>query len=111
MIAVHQNHDYKHYALGKDGMYGGEEAALNLKAAGGKEHLRCICDATHAVLKAGINGGRYWTMFDRAAPTLARFLRFRLWNPSLLLLLGATRPVWAALGLRSAASLARSKKW
>jgi hypothetical protein len=108
VIAIHQNHDYRYYALGKEGIYGGEEAALNLKAAGGKVHLRCIYDATHVVLKTGIkNCGRYWTMFDRAAPTLARFVRFRFWNPSLFLLLGATRPVWAALSLRTAATLAR----
>jgi hypothetical protein len=49
-------------------------------------------------------------IFDRAAPTLARFLHFRLWNPFPFFLLGAPRPVWAALGLRSAATMARSKK-
>lgn len=112
VIAVHQNHDYKHHAMGKQGMYGGEEAALNLKHAGGKEHLRCIGDATHVVLKNRIkkNFRRHWTKFDRAAPSLARFLRFRLWNPTFFFFLGITRPVRAALGLRSAATLARSKK-
>jgi hypothetical protein len=112
VIAVHQNHDYKHHALGKQGVYGGEEAALNLKLAGGKEHLRCIGDATHLVSQTRIrrNFRRHWTKFDRAAPSLARFLRFRLWNPTFFFLLGITRPLRAAIGLRSAATLARSKK-
>ena len=112
VIAVHQNHDYKHHALGKQGVYGGEEAALNLKLAGGKEHLRCIGDATHVVLKTRIrkNFRRHWTQFDRVAPSLARFLQFRLWNPTFFFLLGITRPLRAAIGLRSAATLARSKK-
>jgi hypothetical protein len=112
VIAVHQNHDYKHHALGKQGVYGGAEAALNLKLAGGKEHLRCIGDATHVVVKNGIrkNFRRHWTQFDRVAPSLARFLRFRVWNPTFFFLLGITRPLRNALGLRSPATLARSKK-
>lgn len=112
VMAVHQNHDYAHHPLGKAGVYAGEEAALNLRLAGGKEHLRCIGDATHVVLKTRIskNVRRYWTKFDRAAPTLARFLQFRLWNPTLFFFLGITRPLRTALGLRSRASLARSGK-
>jgi hypothetical protein len=112
VMAVHQNHDYKHHALGKQGVYAGEEAALNLKLAGGKEHLRCIGDATHVVSKNRIkkNFRRHWTQFDRAAPSLARFLQFRLWNPTLFFFLGITRPLRTALGLRSPATLARSKK-
>jgi hypothetical protein len=112
VIAVHQNHDYMHHPLGKSGVYAGEEVALNLQLAGGKQNLRCIGDATHVVLKNQLkkNFRRHWTKFDRAAPTLARFLRFRLWNPVFFFLLGLTRPLRAALGLRSAATLARSKK-
>jgi hypothetical protein len=112
VIAVHQNHDYAHHPLGKSGVYAGEEAALNLQLAGGKQNLRCIGDSTHVVLKTGIrkNFRRHWTQFDRAAPSLARFLRFRLWNPTFFFFLGITRPVRAALGLRSAATLARLKK-
>jgi hypothetical protein len=112
VIAVHQNHDYKHHPLGKSGVYAGEEADLNLRLAGGKQNLRCIGDATHVMLKTGIrkNFRRHWTKFDRAAPSLARFLRFRLWNPTFFFFLGITRPVRNALGLRSPATLARSKK-
>jgi hypothetical protein len=112
VIAVHQNHDYTHHPLGKNGVYAGEEVALNLRLAGGKQNLRCIGDATHVVSKNRIrkNFRRHWTKFDRAAPSLARFLRFRLWNPTLFFLMGLTRPLRAALGLRSPATLARSKK-
>lgn len=112
VIAIHQNHDYTHHPLGKSGVYAGEEAALNLRLAGGKQNLRCIGDATHVVLKTGIrkNFRRHWTKFDRSAPSLARFLRFRLWNPTLFFLFGITRPLRTALGLRSPATLARSKK-
>jgi hypothetical protein len=112
VIAIHQNHDYAHHPLGKSGVYAGEEAALNLRLAGGKQNLRCIGDATHVVLKTRIrkNFRRHWTQFDRVAPSLARFLQFRLWNPIFFLLLGITRPLRAVLGLRSPATLARSKK-
>jgi len=112
VIAAHQNHDYAHHPLGKSGVYAGDEAALNLRLAGGKHNLRCIGDATHVVLKNQVkrNFSRHWTRFDRVAPSLARFLQFRLWNPTLFFLLGITRPLRATLGLRSPATLARSKK-
>lgn len=112
VIAVHQNHEYKHHPLGKQGMYGGEQAELNLEAAGGKAHLRCIGDATHVVTEKGIkkNIWRHWSTFNRVAPSCARFLQFKLWNPTLFFFLGITRPLRTALGMRRRASVAPLKK-
>jgi hypothetical protein len=103
VTAIHQNHDYGHHAEGKHGVYTGEEAKLNLRLAGGLDNLRCIADATYVMEPRRIkkNTRRHWMKFDRAAPSLARFLQFRLWNPTLFFFLGITRPIRTALGLRS----------
>jgi hypothetical protein len=103
VTAIHQNHDYGHHPQGKHGVYGGDEAKLNLDLAGGLGHLRCIADATYVMGPRRINKNarRHWMKLDRAAPRLARFLQFRLWNPTLFFFLGITRPFRTALGLRS----------
>jgi hypothetical protein len=103
VTAIHQNHDYGHHPQGKQGVYAGEEAKLNLRLAGGLDNLRCIADATYVMDPRRIknNTKRHWMKFDRAAPSLARFLQFKLWNPTLFFFLGITRPIRTALGLRS----------
>jgi hypothetical protein len=103
VTAIHQNHDYRHHPQGQQGVYGGEEAKLNLELAGGLDHLRCIGDATYVIGPRRIkkNTKRHWMKVDRAAPSLARFLQFKVWNPTLFFFLGITRPLRTALGLRS----------
>jgi hypothetical protein len=102
VTAIHQNHDYGHHPLGKQGVYAGEEAQLNLRVAGGPGNLRCIGDATHVMGPRRIkrNTKRHWMKFDRTTASLARFLQFKMWNPTLFFFLGITRPLRTALGLR-----------
>jgi hypothetical protein len=53
VIAVHQNHDYSHHPQGKQGVWEGEEAKMNLQLAGGIGHLRIISDATRELMPSG----------------------------------------------------------
>jgi hypothetical protein len=94
VMAVHQNHDYRHHPQGREGVYGGEEAARNLELAGGWSHLRTISDA---MLILGPNRLRrnpkyYW-----------HFLVYRVWSPVWFGALALTRPLRTMLGLRSKA--------
>ena len=53
IVPVHQNHDYGYHALGKEGTNSDELALRNMELAGGKEHLRSVRDATHAITTGG----------------------------------------------------------
>ena len=101
--AVHQNHDYGYHPQGKLGVWNDEQAQRNFQLAGGGDHLRNIADATEILGPRGLraNRKRHWAAFKRAVGPAGRFLRFRLWNPIWFLLLGITRPLRQALGLRS----------
>jgi hypothetical protein len=108
---VHQTHDYRHHPEGRQGIYNGEEAELNVRLAGGRVNFRRISDATH-VARAGRIGRsrkRYWMEMHRAASSVGRFVRYEMWNPVYFALLGVTRPVRNALGLRSSAARAAEK--
>jgi hypothetical protein len=94
VIAVHQNHDYRHHPQGREGVYGGEEAARNLELAGGLNHLGTISDA---MLVLGPKRLR------RSSKYYRHFLVYRVWNPIWFAALGLTRPVRTILGLRSKA--------
>jgi hypothetical protein len=111
-MALHQNHDYGHHPLGKAGVYSGEGAEENLRLAGGIKHLRSISDATHLVTGKTIRGNweRHWMKFDRTAPSLARFLRFRVWNGTRIMLMNVTRPLRSRLGIRGETSATRLQK-
>jgi hypothetical protein len=94
VIAVHQNHDYRHHPQGREGVYGGEEAARNLELAGGLNHLGTISDA---MLVLGPKRLR------RSSKYYRQFLVYRVWSPVWFAALGLTRPVRTILGLRSKA--------
>jgi hypothetical protein len=102
VMAVHQNHDYSHHPLGKEGVWGGQEAERNFQLAGGWDHFRNIGDATEALHPRGLrpNRKRYWFSLKRAAEPAGRFLLYRIWSPTWLFLLRVTRPFRNALGLR-----------
>ncbi len=105
VIAVHQNHDYRHHPKGRDGVYAGEEAAYNLQAAGGWDHLRTLSDAEF-VLRSGKltpNTKKYWHAMKRRMRPAGRVLLYRVWNPLWFGVLNLTRPLRSMLGLRSAA--------
>jgi hypothetical protein len=102
VCAVHQNHDYSHVPEGWKSVSSDEDAQRNFELAGGYAHQRTIEDATFRLTPAGIVPNR----FAWLAPTKRRWrnisravrgtLRTRIWHP----LLGATRPVRRAMGLK-----------
>jgi hypothetical protein len=112
VVAVHQNHDYRHHPQGRQGVYGGEEAERNLQLAGGWDHLRTISDAQLVLGRKGLrqNRRRYWHVLKRTARPGARYVRYRLWHPLWFAVLGLTRPLRTVLGLRTeSARRARDK--
>ena len=103
IVAVHQNHDYGHHPEGTKGVWKGEEARRNFELSGGWDQLRTIADATF-VLKNGrvkSNRRRHWFALPRQSKEAKRALIYELWLPSWHFVLGITRPVRHALGLRS----------
>ena len=110
VIAVHQNHDYGYHPQGKLGVWHDKEAGRNHQLAGGWRHLRTIADATEILRADGLkpNVKRYWSAAMRYATHSGRVLRFEVWHPVRFFLLGITRPLRHALGLRSEA-LRRSR--
>jgi hypothetical protein len=103
VVAIHQNHDYRHHPQGKAGVWGDEQAQRNLVLAGGWGHLRTIEDATKILRPTGIrsNRKRHWLSFRRHAGLTGRFLKHRVWNPIWFSVLDVTRPVRHALGLKA----------
>lgn len=94
VTAIHQNHDYAYHPQGEHGVWHDELAQRNIALAGGLPNLYTIEDATHVLTSAGIRVR--WA--HRWAP--ARRAMVRGWYRAWFALLGATRPVRHALGLR-----------
>ena len=103
VIAVHQNHDYGYHPQGRQGVWHGLEAGQNHQLAAGGRHLRTIADATEVLhanrLKS--NRKRYWSAAKRTAVRGERWLLFDVLQPMAFFVLGITRPLRRALGLRS----------
>jgi hypothetical protein len=102
VMAVHQNHDYSHHPEGKQGVWGDDEAKRNLDQTGGPARLRSIGDATEVLRPGGLkkNRARHWVSFKRQAGASWRMLLCKCWHPVWFFLLGASRPIRTALGLR-----------
>jgi hypothetical protein len=85
------------------GVWFGEGSLRNMKNAGGKGHLHTIEDANYRLTAGGFERNRFYWLAPLKRPvrelvaTIRRFFRLRFWHPFLNL----TRPVRAALGLRS----------
>ena len=94
VCAVHQNHDYGYHPEGEKGVWNDAQAQRNYEVAGGPSHLYTMEDATHRLTPSGIVPNHYH-VFAPARRAAAR-LRSRIW----FALLGLTRPVRHALGLR-----------
>jgi hypothetical protein len=110
VTAVHQNHDYRHHPQGKAGVWHGEEAGANYRLAGGWRHLRTIADAKEVLRADGLkpNAARHWAAVKRHVRQAGRVALYSIAQPIWFFLLGITRPLRSALGLRSAA-LPRSR--
>jgi hypothetical protein len=111
VVAVHQNHDYSHHPLGKQGVWGGPEVERNFQLAGGWGHLRNIADATEVLQPRGLrpNRKRHWASAKRGVASAGRFLFYKIWLPVWHLFLRITRPVRNLLGLRSKDVQSRQK--
>ena len=105
IIAVHQNHDYRHHPQGKHGVWYGEEAGANHKLAGGWSHLRTIADSSEVLHADGLkpNTTRHWAAVKRYVRQAGRVVLYNIAQPIWFFFLGITRPIRNALGLRSAA--------
>jgi hypothetical protein len=101
--AIHQNHDYSYHPLGKQGVFNDEQSRRNFEYAGGWKHLRIIADATEVLTPSGTrpNRRRHWAALERSGREAWRFLRYSVWNPVWFSMLGVTRPIRHALGLRA----------
>jgi hypothetical protein len=94
VVAIHQNHDYGYHPQGKQGVWQDEEAQRNYELAGGVRHIYSIADATHRLTERGVETNPGY----RLAPARRALRRGRtaVWHA----ILGVTRPVRHALGLR-----------
>jgi hypothetical protein len=94
VVAIHQNHDYAYHPQGKQGVWQDEEAQRNYELAGGVQHIYSIADATHRLTQRGVETNPGY----RLAPARRALRRGRtaVWHA----ILGVTRPVRHALGLR-----------
>jgi hypothetical protein len=103
VVAVHQNHDYGYHPEGEQGVFYGEESGKNYDLAGGWRHLRTIEDARYVLSEEGLkpNRKRHWAMVKRHCRQAGRVFVCDVWQPAWFFLLGITRPVREAVGLRS----------
>jgi hypothetical protein len=103
VIAAHQNHDYGYHPWGKQGVWNDEEAGNNYRLAGGWRHLRTIADASEVLLAEPLraNRRRYWTAAKRWASQGGRTVRHQVLQRTWFWVLGITRPLRTAAGLRS----------
>ena len=104
VCAVHQNHDYGYHPQGMAGVGQDEEAQRNHEIARRDTVPRTIEDATHRLTLEGIAANRlYWLApakrgYRDVLRAAGGALRTRIWHP----LLGATRPLRHAMGLKGA---------
>jgi hypothetical protein len=111
VIAVHQNHDYGYHPLGKQGVWNDQQAGSNHRLTANGKYVRTIADATEVLCADGLNPnrGRYWAATKRRYARGERFVLCVVLQPMAFFLLGITRPLRHALGLRSGA-LRRSRE-
>jgi hypothetical protein len=109
--AVHQNHDYGYHPKGKEGVWTDEQSRRNFQLAGGYSHLRYITDADKILTPQELkdNPKRLWVGLKRRSIQTKDLLVSSLWHPIWFRVLGITRPLRQALGLRSKAVHPRQK--
>ena len=94
VIAVHQNHDYSHHPHGYEGVWQGEEAKRNAQILGDSHHLFTTEHAQYR-LEEGSTRWKPRYLWVELKPHLVR----RFWT-AWFAVLGVTRPLRHALGLR-----------
>jgi hypothetical protein len=108
MTAVHQNHDHTYSPGGRRGTQVDSLAMQNYQLAGGPECFRWTEDATHRLTRRGHVSKKFIRARFRTRATdfwleAQRILTYKVRLPVWFFLLGVTRPIRSALGLRSAA--------
>jgi hypothetical protein len=104
VLAVHQNHDYGYHPRGRAGVWFDEESGQNYRLAGGWAHLRTIADASEVLAAGGLrpNWRRYLEAVKRYVRQAGRAGLYGVFHPVWFFVLGITRPLRSALGLRAA---------
>jgi len=96
VVAVHQNHDYGYHPDGEQGVWHGPEAQQNYALLHGLRHYASLENATHILADGDLRRNRRHGVVQLQRQ--ARRLASQVW----FALLGATRPLRHALGLRHA---------
>ena len=96
MVAVHENHDYRHHPGGVKGVAEGAEAIRNRALAGSPSHLATIDSCTYEITPAGQLRLRGWRR--RLAPI--RFFWVRRVSPALYRAMDQTLSFRSLFGLR-----------
>lgn len=102
VYAVHQNHDYGHHPLGRQGVWSDAQSRLNFQHAGGYKHLRTIESAKFRLTDRGLVRNPFsWyphlrITMERHTRPMRLFLQTFLWHP----LLNVTRPLRHSVGLK-----------
>ena len=102
VCAIHQNHDYGYHPQGVSGVWHDEEAARNIKFAGGPGRLGTIEDARFRLTERGIQPNRWWWLANtkRTLRVTRNWVTgtYRTWI--LFPVLNLTRPMRHAIGLK-----------
>lgn len=102
ITAIHQNHDYSHHPMGKEGVWEGPEKDRNIELMGGTDYAFRMNHATLLLTPKGLRPARtlrhlYFRM--RAIPVLYPRLHFLLTLFKVLEKPGAAlRSIWTRLG-------------
>jgi hypothetical protein len=100
LVPIHQNHGYNPKYGRVKGVPTDALSQWNLNVIGGDPHTRRIDAATHLMTR----DGRIRRVLMRNTYKVRKTLRYKLWFPAWHGLLGMTRPLRSALGVRSKAS-------
>jgi hypothetical protein len=79
VTAIHQNHDYAHYATGEAGVWKGAESIRNIELMGGMGHAFTLEYATHLLTRKGLKKAltpRHIYFRIEAAPLISPRLRW-----------------------------------
>jgi len=94
ILAVHQNHDYRHHPEGEKGIYEGAEALENGNFLEGHKKFRTLDNATHVLTPGGLRRNfRHWFV-------QAKRVAYDSLSPAWFSFLDWTRPLRHRLGLR-----------
>jgi hypothetical protein len=107
IVPVHQNHGYSAASGRAKGLATDLLSLANLKLIGGPRNVRDIRYSTHIL---GRSGRIHWSArslaqeVNRLVPEVKELALYRLWLPLWHFVLGITRPLRSAVGLRSRAN-------